>query len=259
MRLLHQTNPRAGRSGRACAFTLVEILIALGILSLVLAAIFSSWTSILRASKVGQDAAAAVQRARMAARTIEESLGAVESFANNQQLYGFEAVNGSDAYLSFVARLSKFFPRSGKFGDFDVRRVTFSLESGNDNSRQLVLRQQPILMEMDKDELEHPLVLARNVKEFVSEFWDARMNDWVDQWLNTNQLPSLVRVTVQLQQNAAHSTVAGETVTRIVSLPAIAVQAGWQTPMIQGNPGAQPGAGGQPGSQAGGTGARGQP
>jgi prepilin-type N-terminal cleavage/methylation domain-containing protein len=48
------------------AFTLVEILIALGILSMVLAAIYSSWTAILRASKVGLEAAAAVQRARIA-------------------------------------------------------------------------------------------------------------------------------------------------------------------------------------------------
>ena len=35
------------------AFTLVEILISIGILGLVLVAIYSSWTAILRASKVG--------------------------------------------------------------------------------------------------------------------------------------------------------------------------------------------------------------
>ncbi len=227
---------------RLRAFTLVEILVAMGILSLVLAAIYSSWTSILRASKVGTDAAAAVQRARMAARTIEESLGSTECFAQNQALYGFVAENGSEAYLSFVARLSKYFPRSGKFGDFDVRRVTFSLESAKDNTSQLVLRQQPILMEMDKDEQEHPLVLAKNAKEFLTEFWDSRLNDWIDEWRNTNQLPTLVRVTIQLADNP-HSNMARETVTRIVSLPSIAVQAGWQTPMSQTGSGVKGGIG----------------
>src|SRR5205814_2813945 len=49
---------------RSRGFTLVEILVAIGILALVLAAIFSSWTAILRASKTGLDAAAAVQRSR---------------------------------------------------------------------------------------------------------------------------------------------------------------------------------------------------
>src|SRR5260370_30139824 len=79
------------------AFTLVEILIALGIFSMVLAAIYSTWTAILRASKVGRDAAAAVQRARMAGRTIEESLGSAESFVANQAYYGFVAQNGNEA------------------------------------------------------------------------------------------------------------------------------------------------------------------
>src|SRR5262245_29487098 len=87
-------------------FTLVEILVALGIFSLVLAAIYSSWTAILRASKVGTEAAAAVQRARMAGRTIEESLTSVQSYAQNMRLYAFLAENGNDSTLSFVSRLS---------------------------------------------------------------------------------------------------------------------------------------------------------
>jgi len=66
-------SPKRRFAGLA-GFTLVEILVALGIFSLVLAAIYSSWTAILRASKVGTEAAAAVQRARMTGRTIEEFL-----------------------------------------------------------------------------------------------------------------------------------------------------------------------------------------
>src|SRR3954471_21257459 len=87
------------------AFTLVEILIAIGILSMVLAAIFSSWTAILRASKVGLDAAAAVQRARIVMRTLEDSLLCAQAFGGqNQRYYGFVAENGSEASLSFVSR-----------------------------------------------------------------------------------------------------------------------------------------------------------
>src|SRR5216117_3323067 len=137
------------------AFTLIEILIAIGILGMVLAAIFSSWTAILRASKVGLDAAAAVQRARIVMRTLEDSLLCAESFDLTQQYYGFLADNGSEASLSFVARLPESFPRNRKFGDLHVRRVTFAIESGPESSRQLVLRQNPLLMDLDKDENEH--------------------------------------------------------------------------------------------------------
>src|SRR5438552_9338674 len=91
------------------AFTLIEILIAIGILGMVLAAIFSSWTSILRASKVGLDAAAAVQRSRIVMRTLEDWLLCAESFVLPQRYYGFLADNGSGASLRFVARLLESF------------------------------------------------------------------------------------------------------------------------------------------------------
>lgn len=243
--------PRPAKLRRS-AFTLVEIMVAIGIFSFVLAAIYSSWTAILRASKTGLEAAASAQRARITVRVLEDSLGSAQSFAANLPYYSFMAENGSDAYLSFVARLSKSFPRSGKFGDLDVRRVTFSVESAPDGGRQLVLRQNPLVMELDRDEKEHPIVLAKNVKGFEMQFWatDKRPPDWVDEWKEqkTNQLPALVMVTLQLADNP-HSSRITEEITRIISLPAVTVQPVWQVPRGMGGPGSpgNPGAPGVPG------------
>ena len=228
------------------AFTLIEILIAIGILGMVLTAIFSSWTAILRASRVGLDAAAAVQRSRIVMRTIEDSLLCAQSFGLNQRYYGFMVKNGSEASLSFVARLPDSFPRNRKFGDLHVRRVTFSIESGAESSRQLVLRQNPLLMDLDKDENEHPLVLAKYVSEFQMEFWDTRAGDWVDEWKQTNQLPKLVKFSLKLADNAHSARRAEQEMVRIVHLPATTVQPGWQLPMgIPGRP--APGTPPQPG------------
>jgi type II secretion system protein J len=235
---------KAGTSRDSEAFTLVEILIAISILALVVTAIYSSWTAILRSSKAGLQAAATVQRSRIVVRVLEDSLGSALSFAANQPYYSFVAENGNDASLSFVARLAKSFPRSGKFGDLDVRRLTFSLESGTSGSRELVLRQCPIVMDLDVDEKNHPVVLARNVREFQLQFWDARLNDWVDEWKQTNQLPRGIMVTLKLA-DTAQSSFAQEEITRIINLPATAVQRNWQMP--QGGP-ATPGAPGLPGA-----------
>lgn len=238
---------RAGlRSG---AFTLVEIMIAIGIFSLVLTAIYTSWTAILRASKTGLEAAASAQRARITIRVLEDSLGSAQSFAANLPYYSFDAQNGSDASLSFVARLSKSFPRSGKFGDLDVRRVSFSIESAPEGGRQLVLRQNPLVMEFDQDEKDHPLVLAKNVKGLEMQFWatDKHPADWVDEWKEqkTNQLPALVMITLSLADNP-HSSRVTEEITRIISLPAVTVQPVWQVPRGTGMPGT-PGGLGVPG------------
>lgn len=244
----------ARRTGRIVhppdGFTLVEIMVAIGILAMVLAAIYSSWTAILRGSKVGLDAAASAQRARITIRVLEDSLGSAQSFAANLPYYYFAAENGDTPMLSFVARLSKSFPRSGKFGDLDVRRVSFTVEAGPDGSRQLVLRQNPLVMDFDEDEKEYPIVLAKNVKDFEMEFWDTNRNppDWVDEWEGpkTNQLPKLVMITLKLADNP-HSSHVTEEITRIISLPAMTVQPVWQVSRGPGGPGT-PGAPGVPGA-----------
>lgn len=224
------------------AFTLVEILMAMAIFAMVLTAIYATWSAILRGSRVGLEAAAQVQRERVAIQTIEQALTSVRSFAVDVQHYGFVAENGDEAMLSFVARLPKAFPRGGRFGEFDVRRVAFSLESGPDSEKQLVLRQCPLLMDFDQDEMEHPLVLAKHVKELMFEFWDTRLNDWTDTWTQTNQLPKLLRVTLQMappnKQNYSAAQV--EEASRIIALPSVTVAQNWQMPNPQRPPGAPP-------------------
>ncbi len=112
------------------AFTLLEVMIAITIFSIVLGTIYSTWLLIMRASKVTQTVAAQVQRQRVAIRTIEEGLTSIQSFQASMKYYTFIVDNGQTPMLSFTARVSGDFPRNGKFGDFDVRRLTFSLESG---------------------------------------------------------------------------------------------------------------------------------
>ena len=213
------------------AFTLIEILMAMTIFGLVMAAIYSTWIMIARGARVGLEAAAQVQRERIAIHTIEQALSSVRSFQGDVQHYGFLAENGSEARLSFVARLPKAFPRSGRFGDFDVRRVEFAVESVSGADNQLVLRQAPILMDFDEDELKHPLVLARNVKEMLLQFWDVRANDWVDEWNQTNQLPKMVKVQLRMAPpNRSDASARSEEIMRIVALPSVAVPVAWQRP-----------------------------
>jgi len=247
---------RASRSGcRACvighpppvrAFTLLELMLAIAIFSLVMAAIYSSWMFILRATKVGQEATAQVQRRRVAVRTIENALTCAQSFQASQQYYTFVVQNGDEPLLSFTARLPDDFPRNGRFGDFNMRRVTFTVEAGPDSEKDLVLRQNPILMDMDQDEQEHPLVLARNVRKFAAECWDPTENDWSDKWNNTNQIPTMVRFTLVLggnQLNDFGDTGPALAVTRIVAIPSVMVPVAAQsggvaprTPFVRGSP-----------------------
>ena len=186
---------------RRRAFTLIEVMVSIAIFALLVTAVYSTWVLIIKSAQVGAEAAAQVQRERIAIRTLEDSLTCIQSFQASMDYYQFQVVNGQSPQLSFVARLPDVFPRNGRFGDFNLRRLTFSLENTSDSERDLVLRQNPILMDIDPDEQATPLVLARNVQDFIVECWDTNAMDWADTWESTNTLPTMIRVTLALGSN----------------------------------------------------------
>jgi prepilin-type N-terminal cleavage/methylation domain-containing protein len=205
------------------AFTLLEILIAMLIFSTVIAAIYACWSSILRSTKVGLDAAARVQRQRIAVKALEEALFSVQFFQENAHYYSFEMdTSGDFAALSFVARLPRSFPRGGNFEDQVVRRVTFAVEPGPSRENLLVLRQQPILFDANVDEDENPLVLARDVNGFVVEFWGPNSREWEPEWLYTNQLPKLIRFSLSFGNPTAPRQPA-DVIANVVALSSIPI------------------------------------
>lgn len=228
---------------RGAAFTLVEVLLAMGIFSLVIVAIYSSWTAIMRGTRVGLTAAAEVQRTRVAVRSLEESLSAAVMYADNPMYYGFYAdTAGEFAYLSFVARLPESFPGSGLFPGQPLRRVTFSV----DQDKNLLLMQSTLL---DLSETPYTIKLAPKTAVFAMEFYDARLNEWIPEWIATNALPSMVRVALDFGDKTS-----AETVTiRSVPMTSFAItRAGGTQAQMGGGPMAGGGRGGLRGGGIGG-------
>lgn len=208
------------------AFTLVEIMVALAIFSIVVAAIYSTWMLLLHASATGQEAAAQAQRERIAIRTIEDSLTCVQSFQASMKYYTFDVTNGDEPFFSYTAHVPAVFPRNGKFidpatgRDFSLRRLTFQLEPGADSEKDLVLRQNPVLMDMDADEQNYPLILAHNVKSFAIECWDTNQAAFVSEWDYTNSIPSLVRVELTFAGNTdTGGSVPDTSIVRDIAIP----------------------------------------
>jgi prepilin-type N-terminal cleavage/methylation domain-containing protein len=242
------------------AFTLLEIMVAMSIFCLVVATIYSTWILIVRSAVVAQNTAARVQRERVAVHTVENALMCVQSFQASMKYYSFYVENGPEPVFSFTSRLPDVFPRSGRFEGVDsngrqinycVRRVTFSLEAGADQQKDLVLRQSPILMDLDEVERNTPLVLAHDVKDFLVECWDTNAIQWDTEWDNTNSIPPLVRLTFTMGSRLPDGTEAPPlTLTRLIALPCNTLPASAQTPRGMA-PGALPGPGPGAGQGAG--------
>lgn len=217
-----------GRTLRRFAFTILEVLIALFIFSMILTAIYSIWVGILRGRKAVETTLAEVQRSRIAMHALEDAFLTVQLFNDNVRHYAFQAdTTGDDAYVSMVSRLPASFPGVGHFagGDLVVRRVSFFTEPG-EHGKQLVMTQAPMLMPPgDTDTEPYSIVLARDVTQFSLQFWDSQKNQWAEEWLYTNQLPRMVHITLGLgkTKGASSSSDSHDLVARIVSIPAIAV------------------------------------
>jgi hypothetical protein len=198
-------------------------MVALAIFMMVIAVIYATWALVMKATQVGQSAAAQAQRQRVALTTIENALMCCQSFQASPQYYSFNVRGGDAPVLSFSSRLPAGFPRNTKFGGFNLRCVTFSLENDTESygGKDLVLRQNPVLMEMDEDELKSPLVLLRNVKSFIVECLDTNQNQWVTEWETTNSIPPRIRVGLIFGgSTAAGSSSDGITVIRSFTMPA---------------------------------------
>lgn len=223
-------------ASRHRAFTLIEVMVALMIFMIVVAAIYATWALVMRATQVGQEAAAEAQRQRVVMHTLENSLMGIQSFQASQKYYWFGVKNGASPELSFVAHVPGIFPRNGKFmnlqlgRNFNLRRLTYSLKDGANGQEDLILQQCPVLMDMESDEQtfheqSDPLVLAHDVKTFTIECWDTNQLEWVDEWDNTNSIPPMLRVNLVFDGKDGHQFSAD----RIFAVPSMMMPAVVQT------------------------------
>lgn len=207
MKVLRHSHP----PGRA--FTLIEVLLAIAIFAMVMTAIYSSWSMILRGTRIGLTAAAEAQRTRVTINAIEDAFGGAIMYADNARYYWILAdTSGQFAGISFVARLPRSFPGSGLFPGQPVRRVTFMVEEGY-----LKLHQSPLLEDPEASPQPYTINLAPNVNTFEMEFLDIRRREWLPEWASTNRLPYMVRVAIGLGKEVR------EPVLRVIPVHAVPI------------------------------------
>lgn len=206
-----------------CGFTLLELMIALGLFAMVLTAIYSIWHFIIKGTRVGMEAAAEIQRSRMAMRALEDAFTTSVMFTANIKNYSFLAdTSGDMASVSLVSRLPASFPGVGRYGDQVVRRVVFEVHPGP-NGDELVMAQAPMLQDTEQVE-PYSLVLARNVELFQLEFLDLQRGEWLDEWTDTNQMPRMVKISLGLgNKGGGNGTKSQDLNVRWVSVPSAAV------------------------------------
>lgn len=238
--------PGRFRSSRI-GFTILELMLSIGIFALILTAVYSIWVAILKGTRAGQKAAAEVQRARVALRTLEDAFNSTEFFQANMKYYYFYAdTSGDFASVSLVARLPDGFLGSEQYQQLQqkVRRVTFEVTSGKDGTHDLMLTQAPILLpdtSANSAYAPYTTTLAKDVTFFQLLFFDPLKAEWLQEWTKTNQLPKIVQIALGLGRSANNSGKPSELVYSLVSLPSDTILGAWQGGLPGQNPNQPPG------------------
>jgi type II secretory pathway pseudopilin PulG len=253
------------RIPKSAAFTMVEIMVAIAIFAFIMTAIFGSWHAILRGTRSAQEATAAAQRARIATQSLEDALKTVQLFSGSIQYYPFEYFPMGDyGSLSLSCRVPSTFPGYGMYPDQVMRRVSFFVQPDSNNVPELVMTQVPLLYVTNDYFQPYPLVIAKDVKFFFLEFYDQQRGEWLPEWIPTNQIPKVVRVSLGTGSNPHRIDEPNHVYITTINIQAFPVdrtmqlaangQVGGPRPPGQPNNPNQPPPPGQPGRPGGGGG-----
>ena len=206
------------KSKRA-AFTLVEILAALAILSLVIIGVYALWSGSLRGWRRGTEATEVFQRQRVVMESLAQLAQSAVYFSSSPTLYAIIGVKnpGLGDSVSFVTASDAFLPPS-EATDAGMRRVIISLERDEYRRTYLAIVNQPALSVSgdSKQELQAH-VLSMDVSGFFVRYLDPRDAAWYDKWEEVTLIPAAMEFTVVFGQPG--DQIPPVTVTRAIDLP----------------------------------------
>ena len=213
----HPTRTRAG-------FTLMEVLLAVAILSIVIAGVYNIWNTSLNAWRRGTDASEVFQRQRIVMEALGELAQSVVFFSSNPTLYSIVAAKnpGLGDSVSFVTASDAFLPPSEATAA-GMRRVTISLEQNDYRRTYLAIVNQPALKPADDSKDKGTLqahVISTDVSGFYVRYRNPRDGTWADTWEDANTPPSAMEFTVVFGQQG--DRLAPVVVTRAVDIPVAA-------------------------------------
>lgn len=206
----HRLKHRAG-------FTLLEIMLAVTILGIVIAAVFATWNSGLNAWKRSSNVSENFQRERIVMATLTDLTKSLVYAPSATSLYdvtyNHDAANGDT--VSFVTASDLLLPPAEALAA-GMRRVTIGLQRDQYGRPYLGIANAAALLAESAPGAEMH-VLSADVCGFAVRFRDPRDGSWKDKWEEQNLMPSALEYTLGFGANDGRTPPA--IVTRCVELP----------------------------------------
>jgi type II secretion system protein J len=167
-------NPRSG-------FTLMEVLVAVGILSMISAMVYGSVSVTLRSQRLVMKTQEVYHSGRVALTRMARDLSCafLSKHVGVMERVTETIFKGSDDEVVFTYLChTRVFPTRP---ESDQGVVSYFLKSGGGKGKSLIRREKAWIDDRPEKEGDE-MILAEGVKSLEIEYWDKEGEDWTDTW-----------------------------------------------------------------------------
>ena len=188
-----RTSPGTG------GFTLMELLIALTIMSAAMTVVIASFVATMKGWKKGGQLLNELHHGDFVMEQLVSALRSTAFFHTAPEFYGFQMEDQDKGrypadFISFVTSGTAFIPVGSPLAN-GLHRLEMTIDDDEDGNPAVSVRAIPHLTD-PKDWEEDPWFVSSEVKGLDVRFYNLDQEDWEDEWKDTNAVPSLVEVTL---------------------------------------------------------------
>jgi prepilin-type N-terminal cleavage/methylation domain-containing protein len=186
----------------AQAFTLLEVMLAVTILGVVVAAVYTTWSTALTAWKRGTQVLDSFQRERVVMETLQNLTRSALYFTSVPDLYQVrgETTPGLGSTVSFVTGSDVLLPHP-EATTIGLRRVALGMQRDENGVVYLGIANLPAVLGAEADEwVWH--VLSADVVGFGVQYRHPQHGTWSDRWEEPHLVPAALMFTVAFRGQA---------------------------------------------------------
>ncbi len=183
---------------RLVGFTLLEVLLAMSLMSLMMVLLFASLRTSAESWSRGEQKIALSNEKAVVYQFFKRHLLATRPLwiERPDEPRRF-AMQGERESLQFVS----VFPASAGRKGLQLFRVVFKAEGNGAGTIMVMLR--PFYQTEDDGEMqEQEETLIENVSSFRVGYFDGEEKNWLENWQDKDSLPVLIKITIELQDNS---------------------------------------------------------
>jgi prepilin-type N-terminal cleavage/methylation domain-containing protein len=184
-------------------FTILELMVAMVILTIAMSITFQAFSSTIRGWKRGTEVIDSIKHGDFAMNQLAAALNSTIYFYNQRKSYAFTFEKGATAGLpsdtiTFVTASSSFMPEGSPL-QHSPHRIKLYIDNDDNGNPALFAIAFPAIANIDDFEEDYdaePYLVSRSIQGLEIMLYDEETEDWTETWEKKNSVPERVKMMI---------------------------------------------------------------